>query len=738
MPLPEGFVIDESEGLPSGFVIDEGERQDVGGVSDERIPREVPAGAKIETRLQPDYSVSTTPTGMGDPGYSVAAGERAAGLPELKNPKAIATALLEADPAERSQMLKSMGVEVKPWQGLDFATVNGKEYVINKPGMSMADVLPFATDLALSIPGALAGSAVKPLITKPIKTALKKGMAVAGTELAVASGREGLDVLAGGNFDKIEVAFAPLMAGGAEIAAPVLRSLARRLNPKAAIDFKKAKTLEEFVLDKKGNIDLERLNAAKEIARESAEAGTLPAEASEFLAQFVREASLRDPSKAAEIELINMAKTDQAKSGLMRSFSEISGLDLEDAIPAFTGEVKDALDTKIAQGKIGYKAIYKKALEGAPPIETDTLAKASDSWLANSTKDVRSKYNKILEDLRPDNWEQLQAKYRSDLADWERGTGSLMPKQGPRPLPPTSEIAAEKLQSVAIAVGDLMDKGESYVKAGKDIKNALKARLRNKLGPDWAKADLAYQEFQEYLKKIPGTFESGVTKGAETTYGQTIKLLFEPPAGQERFALKAMERLHKSNPDAAKNLIGARFKAQLDDLGADAKPSQILDKVFGSTPSEKKMFNNMMDIAAEPKTVINVGKLKNMLEVGKRLEDVSEDEAIRRLVTGKFDPDVAHYVYVRLAVSRAIKDKIDTTMADSWFQAATSPEFAKEWGELLNSRRYMNAIAKDEGKQRDLAEWLRTTDTFEAMLPRLASIATSKRATQSEDERETE
>lgn len=701
--------------------------------------RQMHEGARMETSLNPDFSVTEKLVGGGDPGYTAEAAEKAASLPELKNPAALTTALLEADPVERKKMLISMGVDVRTEGGLDFAHVNGKEFVVNKPGLSGADVLPFATDIVTSLFGAGAGSVVKQVATKPIKSMAKKALAVGITEGLVGAGREGLDVLAGGDFDTLEVAFTPLMAGGAEVLGPALRSLYGKMNPKFAAAFNKSKSLEEFILDKDGSINLEKLDDAKQIARAAVEDGSMPAESSEFLASFAEEAAKRDPKNAAELELKNIAKIDEAKSGLMRSFSEITNTDIEDAIPVFTGDVKIALDTKIKSKDLARKAFYNKALDGAPPIDTQTLHEGVDTFLKDSTKEVGDKFRKILENLRPENWDQLQSKYVEDLAEWERGVGGLMPRQGPKPKPPVSEISAEKLQSIAVEVGDLMDTGTRYNAVGADLKAALKERLMNGIGKerraDFLKGEAAHGEFKDFVSKIPGTFEGGVTQGTETTYGNTIKLLFEPPAGQEMFAIQAMERLYDSNPQAARDLIGARFKAQLQqfDLDPNAKPSEIMAKVFGSNPSEKKMFNNMMDIAADPKTVKNINRLRNMLEVGVRLEDVTEDEAIKRLVTEKFDPDVAHFVYVRLAISRAIKDKIDTNMADKWFQAATSPEFAKDWGKLMDSRRYMNAIAKDPNKQREFAEYMRTTDDFEKMLPRVAAIATSKRATQSED-----
>ena len=280
------------------------------------------------------------------------------------------------------------------------------------------------------------------------------------------------------------------------------------------------------------------------------------------------------------------------------------------------------------------------------------------------------------------------AKYKADLADMETGTASKEWITPPRP-----EITPEVLQSTIIKLDDMAQADTSLKDAVEEINRVLVDRLDDAVGDKaYSKAVKKYRESREAIKELQKSGDAAVSAQGEMSLGSALSLMFEPRAGTEFIPRRILNDLYKNDPDLARGFVSAKIRDNVDNLGPDAKPSEVLEAIWGKDKRSSAHMNNMMDIVMDDKETFRMQNVKRLLEVGKEIEDISANDAIRSFVNGKFDPDVAHYVYVRLALSRAMMDRIDKNMGDMWFNLGYNPKFSSEWRNILESRKYFSKV----------------------------------------------
>lgn len=592
--------------------------------------------------LNPDYSVSTVYEGQGVSPISEEAKSKAERLPELitgfkakdrtdlegikRRALVEFNTLLTADPTERAGMLKAQGFDVYEEGGLHFVrTEDGKEYVVNRPGMSIDDWVSTAGQIVQFIPAARVAGAAKHLLGKAAMGAVASG--------ATAIGRETVQAATGGEFNTADVVLDTAMGGIGELAAPLFGRAFAHFSKAKQTALQNASTLDDLVKGgaTRDEIMTMRNNYRKGLARAKAEgvemrgAQILYGDATTDFPQ-----PLADMMKASNTDAEFAQELTRAIERQSKTLSD----NLGEMYQRGKGAVREALeDTRITAAKIlddnfsirqiTAKKSYDDAFAGASNINLEKLHKDIGDMIREVPRNtpVRKQLEKIRKMLDSDEYLEEMAQYKS--RQQMVAAGDIDPSAlGPRP---ERTMDAPMLQEVNWYLRDLKRlKGDkstlgSVKHAAGELENSVTALLNKATNGEYAKADRIYREMSKIIDNLQqGPVGSAASRNDNTLRG-LLDNVFNPRPGQVELSERFMRRLAREDPDIAKNLYDSYFLSKLDNLPDDARAGDILKAVFG--PDENSV-NMALRLAPDKRTAARLNRIKGLLKMASTLDDV--------------------------------------------------------------------------------------------------------------------
>lgn len=727
--IPEGFVLEQgTQQIPEGFVLEAPKRQAerVGGGTLETTPQ----GRVVFHGYGPGNPFAQMKAEARDALGSVEAEAlaKARELPEYQN---FLQNFLFQDPQERIQVMRDSGLDVRTEGGFAFVTLpDGKEAVLNKPGFSRADAESLAGDMFTFLPAGWWASQSAGVI-KP----LAKAYAMA---VGMAAAREGGQALAGGEFNVGQINKEGLLAAGGE---GIGRGIARHLS-KADPGLARQKAVVGEIKDMQKAFGDDALNQVDAILESGGKSTTRMMEVAPMSRAKAIELAKRFPDRAQYLEeyASQMARTQ--KKGLMKTFARMSDKPVDEALEKVASSTGKSLDDTIKTNRIYIDSMYKDAWANSKAIKTVPLRRMADKiindealvgslsekellglkkafiprqyWeskdliIANLREQVKGLGESKADETAKSQVEALINKLENfeDVSDFAlKGAASGVKIKIPKL--PKMEMSPRMVQKAIFRIRDAMQgsgKSQSQELSANlaPLEKIVQQSMDAATGGRYSKADAAYRKMMEQFSQIESSFAKKVAGGSEMTYGDILGHLFNPKNGSERYAVNFVRQLRNVDPDAARDLVGAYYYKQLDDLGLETKPSNILKAIFGPDERSRRHVYDILGpkSGGRPIEAQRLMDVENVLKVGAKFEDISADDALARYVNGKLDPDVAHYVYVRLAISRAIKDKMDRNMAQTWFDVATAPEYFDEFKKLMQSRNVLRTFSGKDAAAR--------------------------------------
>ncbi len=678
--IPPGFVLEKrgesAPPPPEGFVLEQGPQP---AQQPQPPEREIRGTSEKRTVLTPTFGVREEFKGQGIDPFTTSAREKAKGLPELieKTPedffsvegqseslKIAFNTLLLPDTNERAQVLKEMGLDVYEEGGIQFVRGDdGKEYVVNRPGMSRTDAYVAAGDILSFLPAGRIAAAGKSLIRK-----IGRGFLTSGV---TATAREGAQKAVGGEFDKIDIAIETALGSGSEIIGPILKGVYHKLSPAAKAKANQAKSIQDLI---DAGVDIDELrNAVKESdALKSAGFETPIVGDSPFGAAKLEAAAARDPAKARKIETFVTDRTSTARESANKMLSDLTPKDTLQAMETAAETAGNVLKNRKVAARNISNMLYEKVLSSVDNVQIDTT-------------NMRVKFKNIAEDRAVPAVRQAILEH----------VNNLKPNMSPRAL-----------QEVLRHIRDTLNqKGSKSVFAQikfylRKLEKEMVAELDNVTNKQFSVADASHARMKTFIEKMEKSLIGKVETSDPDRFSAFLKNIFNPDPTSAPLSKKFMHQLNTDNPQAAKDLYGAYYASRLNNVPLEGKPSDILEALFGGSPNARR---TAYDLAPDAKTQKGLQDLESILKVGKRLENISEDKAIRNWINGQMDSDMAHFVYVRLAISRALVGKISKRRAEVWYDASTNPKWADDWKELLETKGILSRAKRADSKRRQQA-----------------------------------
>lgn len=586
--------------------------------------------------------------------------------------------LLISDDAERAKSLKDIGYKADEVAGqwIVEREEDGQRFIVNKPNLSQSDLITFSSQMAQSAPfgkyvsGARGAASV-------FKRALAAG-------LAEGVSQELAQKAVGGEFNWADAAITTVMGPAGEGVGRYignrLKSLSPELKRKAAQSDNLIELMEVTGVDEKKMKDL-----LSESATSIPEKNKIIAQIDQGLSLAKLEAATKSrPSMALDVE----ETVDMANAGHIAALRH--ALD-----PQTAGNRSTLVNVRNSIRKLNEKRLnrvyglssrkYDEAFEGIDSIDVTNLRKAL-SDIAEMTNPSSPEGSQIDTFIR-----QLSPKKDSAVVLDAKGREILDLKKDPR-----------LVQNVVKSMRRIMNSSKDanvvaeVRKAFDEVFPELNARTGGKL----ALADKRYAQFMEAKDSfIKSHFGVGANV-SDLTWGDFQEALFNPKKTQKFASDKFMKDLAAENPDAARKLWGNYWNGKLANLPSNPKPSDLRKAIFGGT-------NHPADYAPNPISKRAIYDLEKLVKANEAIEGITLNKAAKQWADGKMDPEVAHWVYVRMGISRALKGKRDRDLAAAWFGVATDPNFAKQLVELVESPEI-----KAVGKQINAKKRLELANTY--------------------------
>ena len=649
---------------------------------------------------------------------------KAAALPEYPDTFSLSSALLTSSDEERALILEEQGIPVEREGGRVFVKgKDGTQYVLNKPNFSAADAKALAGDVLSFAPAGAIASA--------FKTPAKRALVGAATGAFTETIRQAQQDKIGGTFDGLDIVISALGEGpAAEFAVPIFKALYKKIDPTYADQLVGAKGLQDL---QEMGFTIDEIN---EIAREAGD-GALIKSSPAAQAQMKAIGS-RDVNKARAIQKYVDKEASNARKRTLSALSDSSGVPIEKAVFNASKSLKDSMANDFKMDRLYSSSLYKKAFDGADPIDArEIIDFARNGPLAETLRKSLPEANikNIIEGLVPREYAEvvelaadtlqkqidvLKGFGGEELADeisnlqkrilnYEDVSNVKLSKAAEVagikvPDIPPMKTTAEKLQKSLWDVQDKISgpggKRQNVDRAMNPLRKFITGKLSTSTKGAFNKAQLNHSKMLEKFDRIETTLPAMVAKSGDINLDTVLNKVMKPSPNSSGLSRSFLKDLKNVDPIAAKDLVVSYFDRALRSFRPDAKPSEILSEFFGDSASSRKHVLDMLSMGASPKLAQKVTQMEKVLKSAKAVEDISTDNALIGWINKKLDPDAAHWVYLRLAFSRAFKDVSDKKLMDEWFSVATEPRFSKQWREMMKQRDVLRGFKDTDAKIR--------------------------------------
>lgn len=593
-------------------------------------------------------------------------------------------ALLYPDVKERAMLLADEGFDVNIDGPYPTITINGEELAINSPGWSLQDAISLVGEIATFMPAGKFTSAGRGLAKK-----VARGIASGATTSGI---REGIQVAGGGKFDGDQVIFDTIATAGGGVLERLAPAIWRKLSSAARKKARDVKSINSLI-DLGVDIDELKALASKEIIEPSAAL-------EEFSAAQFKKALEKDPRLAAKYAKEYAEASNNLSAMLSRTFGRLSKQDIdllnpeETLLNVFSSAQDLASNIQKVQFQMPMALIgreYPEVYKRLGDINVAGAVNLADEIIKNSNPGDKAQKAAM-------RWKRL-------LESPKEGDVVLFDSTGRQiGLEDRVEITkpAEQVHLAIRELGDILKSDPNFNSSvGSQVKSNAKKlikELRTALGDDFRKVDEAYSRSAKALNDFKKNTRLGeiISKG-ELNADQFLDSIFmaKPRTNDFNQAKKFMDEIANVSPSEANDLYGSYFAAKIRSLPDGANMNQILDAIYGTDRTGDILKSSVYRLAPNKAAQKRVQQIGFLLKSGSKVDAVeSLAKAGQDYVDGKLAPDAAHFVYIRMAISKAIKDSSNKKFLETAYNMTLNPKYRKEYLDLLNSKQVLTAASK--------------------------------------------
>ena len=642
---------------------------------------------------RPEGSISPVPT-LEE--LDKAATKELKDLPEYRGGfGGIVRALLYPDVKERAMLFADEGFDVDisgPYPTITNKRT-GDKFALNSPGWSLQDAISLAGEIATFTPAGRFTSVGKTLGKK-----VTRGIASGATTSGV---REAIQVAGGGEFDRSQIIFDAIATSGGGVLEELAPAIWRKLSPAAR---KKARDTESItnLIDLGVDIDELKAIASREIIEPSAAL-------EEFSAAQFKKALTEDPALAAQYAKQYEEASNNLSAMLSRTFGRLAKQDVDPEFAEQTllnvfASAQDLssniqkVQFQMPMSLIGreYPELYKRLGD----INTAGALNLADEIIKNSNPGDKA--------------QRAARKWKKLLEAPKEGDVVLFDSSGKQiGLEDRVEITkpAEQVHLAIRELGDILKTDPNFNSSvGSQVKSNAKKlieELRSSLGDDFRKVDDAYSKSAKALENFKKNTKLGeaLSKG-ELSADEFLDAIFMSEPGTANFAKakEFMDEIANVSPSAANDLYGSYFAAKVRSLPTNADMNQILKAVYGTDRTGDILKSSVYRLAPNKAAQKRVQQIGLLLKAGSKVDKVEVlANAGRDYVDSKLSPDAAHFVYIRMAISKAIKDSSNKKFLETAYNMSLNPKYRKEYLDLLNSKKILAAASRSNFIERQRA-----------------------------------
>ena len=593
-------------------------------------------------------------------------------------------ALLYPDVKERAMLLADEGFDVNIDGPYPTITINGKELAINSPGWSLQDAISLVGEIATFMPAGKFTSAGVGLGKK-----IARGVVSGATTSGI---REGIQVAGGGRFDGDQVLFDAIATAGGGVLEQLAPAIWRKLSTSAKEKASKARSIISLI---DLGVDIDELKAVV-----SSKKAVQPSDAlEEFAAAQFRQALVENSNLAAKYAIQYDNASNNLSSMLSRTFGRLSKQDIDLLNPEETLLNVLSASQDIASNIQKVQFQMPKTLIGR---EYDEVYKRLGDINVAGALNLA---DEIIKNSNPGDTAQKAARtWKRYLQSPKEGDVVLFDSAGKKiGLEDRVEIT-KPAEQVHLAIRELRDVLKKDANFDKSVSSQVKANakelieeLRASLGPDFKKVDDAYSKASQALENFNKNTKLGevINKG-ELNTDEFLDGIFgsKAKAGTANFdkAKEFMDEIANVSPSVANDLYGSYFAVKIRSLPDKANMKQVLKTIYGIDRTEDILKSPVYRLAPNKAAQKRVQQIGLMLKAGSKVDKLdSLQEAARKHIDKKLSPDAAHFVYIRMAISKAIKDSSSKKFLDTAYNMALNPKYRKEYLDLMNSKQVLQA-----------------------------------------------
>lgn len=590
--LPAGFVLDQPiapaqpAGLPAGFVPDApmtGTQQDVLGIGPAEPffanLQELATGAQRQTT-----ETATLPELFG----SFEGGGRDLTEPEQRTMMQIAAGFLSTtDDTERVNIIKQALPDAEVRQdekGNQIVKVEGKEFLINRPGFSTSDALTATAQLISFVGAGKFTGLVKSLGAKFGIGALTAGATEAGLETVA-------DVAGGGaGLSPAKIGTAAALGGAAELAAPAAKGL-MEFGADIGTAVKTGKPLGQVTQARKAitSLPAEEATIATQATREAQAASEATGVPLFQAQQTTIPSQLEKQSFIAQLP----AGTQKASTAL-KAQNEAAGTAVDDLLAAI------APDESIITGVEKFRTASQRAIQATKDIRAEKTSKFfDDAFLEGADVDLKPVRDFI----------KSATKESATGGEVEKSLRKVMGfiepsdvKQGLTKV--KGKTSLRKLHNAKLEIDEMLTKvgggalGNTAKRRLTEAKNILRSQMQV-ASPLYKKA---LDEFATASPPVTRIQESIIGKIA--TFDNTrLKLIsgriFDAAETNPQVIKNAKKVIDDVDPEAWNQLLRTELERRLgsvrtvEGLSAENVPAQLFNAMFGNTKQRAVLFNSV-------------------------------------------------------------------------------------------------------------------------------------------------
>jgi len=607
----------------------------------------------------------------------------------------IVRALLYPDVRERAMLFADEGFDVDisgPYPTIT-NQVTGKEYALNSPGWSLQDAISLAGEIATFT---LAGRFTS--VGKTLGRKVARGIASGATTSGV---REAVQLAGGGEFDGSQIIFDSIATGGGGVLEELAPSIWRKLSPAARKKARDTKSITNLI-DLGVDIDELKAIASSEIVEPSAAL-------EEFSAAQFKKALTQDPRLAAQYAKQYEEASNNLSAMLSRTFGRLAKQDIDPKFPeqtllnVFSSAQDLASNIQKVQFEMPMALIgreYPKIYERLGDINVAGAVNLADEIIKNSNPGDKA--------------QKAAMKWKKLLEAPKKGDVVLFDASGKQiGLEDRVEITkpAEQVHLAIRELGDVLKSDPNFNSSvGSQVKSNAKKlikELRTSLGDDFRKVEEAYSMSAKALDDFKNNTKLGkIISTGELDTDKFLDSIFMAKPGTNDFnqAKKFMDEIANVSPSTANDLYGSYFASKVRSLPNNADMNQILEAIYGTNRTGDILKTSVYRLAPNKAAQKRVQQIGFLLKAGPKVDKVEVlADAGRDYVDGKLSPDAAHFVYIRMAISKAIKDSSNKKFLETAYNMSLNPKYRKQYLDLLNSKKVLAAASKSNFIERQRA-----------------------------------